>query len=87
MRAQILPTSSYLRALTLCRLKNFARHGGNTVGPTGEYLYDHNQASDIWSLGLVLYFLCFSALPYKNEDDVDALRAEIEQITRYVGDD
>ena len=42
--------------------------------------------SDVFSLGLILYFLCFARLPYQNADqynedneDVDLLRAEILQ--------
>ncbi|KAJ5543328.1 hypothetical protein N7535_005756 [Penicillium sp. DV-2018c] len=49
-------------------------------GPLGNFTFK----SDIFSLGMILYFLCFAALPYANADlinedkeDLDQLRAEI----------
>ncbi|KAG0153188.1 hypothetical protein PDIDSM_5038 [Penicillium digitatum] len=49
-------------------------------GPFGNFTFK----SDIFSLGMILYFLCFGALPYANADlineekeDLDQLRAEI----------
>lgn len=51
-----------------------------TDGPFGNFTFK----SDIFSLGMILYFLCFAALPYANADlineeqeDLDQLRAEI----------
>ncbi|KAL2818800.1 kinase-like domain-containing protein [Aspergillus cavernicola] len=49
-------------------------------GPFGNFTFK----SDIFSLGMILYFLCFAQLPYRNADllheereDLDQLRAEI----------
>jgi serine/threonine protein kinase len=49
-------------------------------GPFGNFTFK----SDIFSLGMILYFLCFASLPYANADvinedkeDLDQLRAEI----------
>ena len=51
--------------------------------PTGPY-QNFTVKSDIFSLGMILYFLCFATLPYRNADvlneeneDLDDLRAEI----------
>ncbi|KAI9931102.1 hypothetical protein ASPWEDRAFT_146001 [Aspergillus wentii DTO 134E9] len=51
-------------------------------GPFGNFTFK----SDIFSLGMILYFLCFAELPYRNADiineeleDLDQLRAEISQ--------
>ncbi|ORZ19495.1 kinase-like domain-containing protein [Absidia repens] len=44
-------------------------HGRNTV--------EYSPKADMWSLGMVLYYLCYSRLPYSNVDDVDTLRKEI----------
>ncbi|KAI0121167.1 kinase-like domain-containing protein [Xylariales sp. AK1849] len=51
--------------------------------PTGEF-GNFTTKSDVFSLGMILYFLCFSRLPYHNAntaqeelEDVDLLRAEI----------
>ena len=43
----------------------------------GQFESTHSLATDIWSLGVVLYFLCYSDIPYTNEDDVDLLKDEI----------
>jgi serine/threonine protein kinase len=51
--------------------------------PNGPY-QNFTVKSDIFSLGMILYFLCFATLPYRNADvlheeneDVDNLREEI----------
>ncbi|KAJ3166701.1 putative serine/threonine-protein kinase iks1 [Geranomyces variabilis] len=45
---------------------------------TGQLRADpHSPAADLWSLGVVLYFLCYADVPYSQIDDVDILRAEI----------
>ncbi|OJJ44526.1 hypothetical protein ASPZODRAFT_71092 [Penicilliopsis zonata CBS 506.65] len=51
-------------------------------GPFGNFTFK----SDIFSLGMILYFLCFAELPYRNADiineekeDLDQLREEISQ--------
>ncbi|KIW17513.1 hypothetical protein PV08_04707 [Exophiala spinifera] len=53
------------------------------VSPGGPY-QNFTSKSDIFSLGMILYFLCFAALPYnyanvlhEEREDVDSLRAEI----------
>ncbi|KAF2706471.1 kinase-like protein [Pleomassaria siparia CBS 279.74] len=56
-------------------------------GPLGNF----TTKSDIFSLGLIVYFMCFARLPYRNadsidedNDDVDQLR---EEISAWVGFD
>lgn len=44
---------------------------------TSEFLHEHTQHSDIWSLGMVAYFMYFGHLPYSNVDDFDVLHNEI----------
>lgn len=53
------------------------------VSPDGPY-QNFTVKSDIFSLGMILYFLCFTKLPYRNADvlneeneDLDDLRTEI----------
>ncbi|RPA83426.1 kinase-like protein [Ascobolus immersus RN42] len=53
------------------------------VGPNGEYA-NFTTKSDVFSLGMILYFMCFGRLPYRhsNEEheeliDIDSLRNEI----------
>ncbi|PYH92891.1 kinase-like protein [Aspergillus ellipticus CBS 707.79] len=55
-------------------------------GPFGNFTFK----SDIFSLGMILYFLCFAQLPYSNADliheekeDLDRLREEITQWTGF----
>ena len=37
-----------------------------------------NRANDLWSLGLILHYLAFFALPYRQEDDLQLLAKEIQ---------
>ena len=43
----------------------------------GKYLPNHSTKADMWSLGVVLYYLCYSQVPYSQVDDVDILKREI----------
>lgn len=56
-------------------------------GPFGNFTFK----SDIFSLGMILHFLCFDALPYENaniaeeeKEDVDLLRAEISSWNGFI---
>ncbi|TPX78653.1 hypothetical protein CcCBS67573_g00037 [Chytriomyces confervae] len=45
---------------------------------TGRYTQPHTLKGDMFSLGVVLYFLCYSSVPYSSSpEDVDALKLEI----------
>lgn len=44
---------------------------------TGNFVSEFTPAADLWSLGMILYYLCFGQLPYLHVDDVSALRKEI----------
>lgn len=37
----------------------------------------------MWSVGMVLYYLCYSGVPFSQTDDVDLLKAEIMSIDGY----
>jgi serine/threonine protein kinase len=43
----------------------------------GKFKPNHSQSADIWSLGVVLYYLCYSNVPYSQIDNVDLLKEEI----------
>ena len=43
----------------------------------GEYLACHDYQTDMWSLGIILYFLCYSKLPFTQLENIDQLRNEI----------
>lgn len=45
----------------------------------GKYTDEFSFKGDMWSLGMVLYYLCYSRLPYSQIEDVDILRQEIRQ--------
>ncbi|KAI9142669.1 kinase-like domain-containing protein [Paraphysoderma sedebokerense] len=47
------------------------------VDEHNHYKNDFSFKSDLWSLGLLLYYLCYSSLPYQQIDDVDILKNEI----------
>jgi serine/threonine protein kinase len=43
----------------------------------GNYIPNNDPGADIWSLGVVLYFLCYSKVPYSQIDDLEILKQEI----------
>ncbi|KAI7866251.1 kinase-like domain-containing protein [Spinellus fusiger] len=43
----------------------------------GRNTVEYSSKADMWSLGMVLYYLCYSRLPYSNVEDVDVLKHEI----------
>ncbi|KAJ1890025.1 putative serine/threonine-protein kinase iks1, partial [Coemansia sp. IMI 209127] len=47
------------------------------VDSMGRYLDSYSTKADMWSLGIVLYYLCYSRLPYVDIDDLDVLRQDI----------
>ncbi len=42
----------------------------------GRFVGKHSPKADIWSLGMVLYYLCYSHTPFGTLD-LDAIRQEI----------
>ena len=68
--------------ISYCAPEVLRRHPSGALG-------NFTKKSDIFSLGMILYFLCFAQLPYRNADlmheeneDLDQLR---EEITRWEG--
>ncbi|KAJ5201979.1 uncharacterized protein N7498_006642 [Penicillium cinerascens] len=47
-----------------------------TDGPFGNFTFK----SDIFSLGMILYFLCFATLPYVSADVINEEREDLEQL-------
>ncbi|KAJ2908401.1 putative serine/threonine-protein kinase iks1, partial [Coemansia aciculifera] len=47
------------------------------VDDAGRFLDSYSTKSDMWSLGMVLYYLCYSKLPYPDIDDIDVLRKAV----------
>lgn len=37
----------------------------------------HSIKADLWSLGIVLYYLCYSRVPFIQLDNIEELRVEI----------
>ncbi|KAG0045741.1 putative serine/threonine-protein kinase iks1 [Gryganskiella cystojenkinii] len=53
------------------------------VDDNGRYMNEFSFKGDMWSLGMVLYYLCYSRLPYTQIEDVDILREEIRGIKSF----
>ncbi|KAA6407480.1 MAG: IKS kinase [Lasallia pustulata] len=49
------------------------------VEPSGAY-GNFTTKSDIFSLGMILYFLCFAQLPYRNVDNLNEENEDIDQL-------
>ncbi|KAK6350946.1 putative serine/threonine-protein kinase iks1 [Orbilia javanica] len=49
------------------------------VGPNGE-LGNFSTKSDIFSLGMILHFMCFAKLPYVNSDEENEENEEIDKL-------
>ncbi|KAJ1998437.1 putative serine/threonine-protein kinase iks1, partial [Coemansia thaxteri] len=47
------------------------------VDDMGRFLDSYSTKSDMWSLGMVFYYLCYSSLPYSNIDNIDVLRKAV----------
>lgn len=47
------------------------------VDSSGNYTGEHSPKADMWSLGMVLFYLCYSELPYRQVEDLDLLRDDI----------
>lgn len=59
-------------------------------GPDGQF-GNFTTKSDIFSLGMIVYFMCFGRLPYQNADDLHEENEDLEQlrteITNWAGFD
>lgn len=49
------------------------------VQPSGAY-GNFTTKSDIFSLGMILYFLCFAQLPYRNADNLNEENEDLDQL-------
>lgn len=47
----------------------------------------HSTSADLWSSGIVLYYLAYACVPFSQVDDVDVLRAEIGAFRKPVLDE
>ncbi|KAL2354941.1 kinase-like protein [Cryomyces antarcticus] len=64
------------------QLVNAARR---STGATGTISYygaygNFTTKSDIFSLGMIVYFMCFNGLPYRNADDLNEENEDLDQL-------
>ncbi|PVU98207.1 hypothetical protein BB561_000049 [Smittium simulii] len=50
------------------------------VDDKGKYLDEYSTKADMWSLGMLLYYLCYSRLPFNDIDNIDNLREDILEL-------
>lgn len=60
--------------VSYCAPEVLRRHSPD--GPFGNFTFK----SDVFSLGMILYFLCFAQLPYRHADIVDEAREDLDQL-------
>ncbi|KAI9893676.1 MAG: putative serine/threonine-protein kinase iks1 [Vezdaea aestivalis] len=54
------------------------------IGPSGAF-GNFTAKSDVFSLGMILYFMCFGRLPYSNADSVREEDEDIDQLREEIG--
>ncbi|KAJ1921948.1 putative serine/threonine-protein kinase iks1 [Mycoemilia scoparia] len=54
------------------------------VDENGHFLDSFSTKADMWSLGMVLYYLCYSSLPFTNIDEIDLLKIQLLGMKRQV---
>jgi len=47
---------------------------------------DFTTKSDIFSLGMIVYFMCFGRLPYSNADGIDEENEDLDQLRAEIGE-
>jgi len=45
---------------------------------SGKYMYQQSKRTDMWSLGLIMYWMLTRRLPYMDINDIDALKREMK---------
>ena len=79
---QVRQSTGATGTISYCAPEVLRRDSTGTLG-------NFTTKSDIFSLGMILYFLCFAKLPYRNADDLNEENEDIdllrEEITTWAG--
>lgn len=62
--------------ISYCAPEVLRHEGKGEEGPLGNF----TTKSDIFSLGMIVYFMCFARLPYRNADGIDEENEDLDRL-------
>ncbi|KAL8874275.1 MAG: hypothetical protein Q9174_000355 [Haloplaca sp. 1 TL-2023] len=73
LESMVRKSTGYTGTISYCAPEALRRNSSGTLG-------NFSTKSDIFSLGMILYFLCFSRLPYRHADQLNEENEDLERL-------